>query len=277
MPKKLSAVPFYMAGIVVLAVIGGGVAYFQKEDLDTDTGCAKTGPKSTTIIMIDTSDPFSPIQEASLRRFIRTLITPPKHGERITANSDSANYVEKGHLLVAYRIMKDDETAPELLFRSCNPGNPDDRTFVDKLTEGKTLAVLKWADFENNVIGAIPQGLGRNSSPTSPIIETLKYVRGVEFPSPADLKSSGRNAGSIFIVSDMLQHSRRLSHYRELLPAVEVPSRFALDLTGIDIGVRYLKVRRYAHLQYGARPHFRWWREFFAAAGAPLNKPPDFW
>jgi hypothetical protein len=75
----------------------------------------------------------------------------------------------------------------------------------------------------------------------------------------------------------MLQNSEKLSHFGELPPAKNIPSQFALDLAGIEIGIRYLKVDRYSDLQDPSRLHFKWWREFFALAGAPLNKPPDVW
>ncbi len=139
------------------------------------------------------------------------------------------------------------------------------------------LSGEKWKEFEKKLLNAFPTDMLDKTAPTSPIIETLKYVRIAEFPSPAHLKSSGQYAGSVFIVSDMLQNSSKLSHFGELPPTANVPSQFALDLTGIDIGIRYLKVDLFAHLQYPARPHFKWWREFFAVAGAPLNKPPDVW
>lgn len=277
MARRKSAAPFYIGGIAVLAVIFGAVAFLQKEDIDGKTGCPKSGPKSTTVVVIDTSDPLSLAQQKGFRKFVETLVTPPKPDEVVTANSDSANYVAKGHLLVAYKIMTDERAEPELLFRRCNPGNPNDRTIKDSLTEGKILSILKWDEFQKKLLDAFPMAMLEQTAPTSPIIETLKYVRITEFPSPAQLKSSGQNAGSVFIISDMLQNSDKLSHFGDLPPTADVPSQFALDLTGIDIGIRYLKVDRYAHLQYGTRPHIKWWREFFAIAGAPLNKPLDVW
>jgi len=274
MLRRKSAAPFFVAGIFVMAILIGAVVIFQKEDIDNKTGCPKSGPKSTTIIVIDTSDPLSPTQRIAFQKFLSTLVTPPNPNELITANSDSGNYVSKGHVLVAYKIIVDEEGEPELLFRRCNPGNPDDRSIKDSLTEGKTLSILKWDEFERKLINAFPETLLDQTASISPILETLKYVRSAEFPSPAQLKSSQQHVGTIFIISDMLE---KLSHFGDLPPTENLPSKFALDLTGIEIGVRYLKVDRYSDLQDDSRPHFKWWREFFALAGAPLNKPPDVW
>lgn len=276
MPDRTS-VALYIGGFALFALIIGALIFFQREPVDQLTGCPESGPKSTTVVVIDTSDSLSPTQKTSFRKFLDTLTTAPQTDVPVTANSDAANYVAKGHLLVAYEIMSDENAEAKLLFKFCNPGNPEERSLLEALTRGKVLADLQWHEFKQKLQNAFPAIDKKGSAPVSPIIETLKYVRSAEFPSPADLKSSRRNAGTMFIVSDMLQNSTGLTHYNGLTPARDVPSRFALDLTGISFGILYLKVSRYAHLQYGARPHFRWWREFFAAAGAPLNKPPDFW
>ena len=277
MPKRRSGAPFIIAGMAVLALIVGALVFIQKEDTDPNTNCPMFGHYMTTIVVIDTSDPLSSTQKRSFDKFVDTLIKPPRPNVVVTVNSDIANYVGKGDLLAAYEIMPNENANPRLLFKMCNPGDPDGRSFLDALTEGKMVAQLKWNEFKNRLLDAFPEDFLDQKSPTSPIIETLKYVRSAEFPTPADLKSSGQRAGSIFIISDMLQNSKNLSHFGDLPSVTGVPSQFALDLTGIDIGIRYLKVHRYAHLQYGTRPHFKWWREFFAEAGAPLNKSPDVW
>jgi len=214
MPRRKSATPFYAAGIIVMAILIGAVVIFQKEDIDDKTGCPKSGPKSTTIVVVDTSDPLSPPQRRAFHKFLDTLVTPPSPNELITANSDSANYVSKGHLLVAYKLIVDDDGEPDLLFRRCNPGNPDDRSIKDFLTEGKTLSILKWDEFERKLLNAFPESLLDQTAPISPIIETLKYVRSSDFPSPAQLKSTRQHAGTIFIISDMLQKLRKALAFR---------------------------------------------------------------
>lgn len=258
-----------------LAVIAAVLVFYEREELDLATLCPKDGPKSVTAVILDTSDPLSPHQIIAFDKFTRSLIRPPRDGELVTANSDSRNYVPKNHLLVAYEIA-DKTGKPKQLLRQCSPGNPESRGVREELSEGKRLAQIRWSNFVDELTSAFPEEALQKSAPVSPIIETIRYVRRAEFPGSSELKASGKAAGVIFIVSDMLQNSDRLTHFGENLPEVEnVPAAFALDLTGIEIGIRYLKSDQYMHLQ--PRSHFAWWRRFFAAAGSPLSRPPEAW
>ena len=272
--KQGAALPIVLVA-VVMAVIATAMFFLKGNPVDAVTSCPKDGPESVTVLILDTSDPLAPHQIAAFNRFSNSLIRSPKAEKTVTANSDSNNYVQRRELLVAYEVA-DEVGQPKLLFRQCNPGNPESRDVGDKLTEGEILARIRWLKFTRGVADAFPTF--RKTAPTSPIIETIRYVRRAEFPSTSDLKSSGKRAGVIFIISDLLQNSDRLTHFGDELPPVEnVPAIFALDLTGIDIGLRYLKSDRYADLQQPARPHFTWWRKFFAIAGSPLNRPPEAW
>ncbi len=274
--KQSALLPIALVAAVV-AVIVAVMVLLQRDEIDRETSCPKDGPKSVTVVILDTSDPLAPHQIAAFEKFSDSLTRLPKAGEIVTANSDSRNYVQKGHLLVAYEVAG--ETGqPRRLFGRCNPGNPDSRDVREKLTEGEILARIRWSNFTQELAKAFPKETLQKTAPISPIIETIRYVRRAEFPSSSELKASGRTVGVIFIVSDMLQNSDKLSHFGAALPPVKnVPAMFALDLTGIDIGLRYLKFARYTRFQQGARPHFTWWRKFFAIAGSPLNRPPEAW
>ncbi len=262
--------------VIVMAMIAIGVGFLLKsEKIDPTTYCPKDGPKFVTAVILDTSDPLAPHQIAAFNKFTHTLIRPPQDGETVTANSDSNNYVQRGQLLVAYEIA-DERGQPRQLFEQCNPGNPESRSIQNRLTEGEILAQIRWLKFTDELANVFREKALQTTAPTSPLIETIRYVRRAKFPSSSELRASGQTAGVIFIISDMIQNSDKLTHFSEELPAVEnVPVEFALDLTGIEIGIRYLKSDRYVELQ---RPrHFTWWRKFFAIAGSPLNRPPEAW
>ena len=274
--KQGAMLPMVLVAAVVL-IIAGAMYLLDGDDIDPITSCPEGGPASVTAVIIDTSDPLGPHQIAAFEKFTESLIKSPESGETVTVNSDSHNYVQKGHMLAAYELA-DQSGQPRLLFEYCNPGDPDERAVKEKLTEGEILARIRWSKFTQELAAAFPKETLGKTAPTSPIIETIRYVRRDKYPSSSELKASGQRAGTIFIISDMLQNSDRLSHFSSELPAVEnVPSEFALDLTGIDVGIRYLKFDKYSHLQQGARPHFTWWRQFFAIAGSPLRLPPDVW
>lgn len=262
--------------VALLFIVAAALFFLQSEDLDS-ISCPKDGPKSVTAVILDTSDPLLPHQIIAFKKFTDSLIRPPRDGEIVTANSDSYNYVPKNHLLVVYEIA-DKTGEPRQLFKQCNPGNPESRGMRGKLNEGKILANIRWSNFTNELANVFPKEILQKSAPVSPLIETIRYVRRAEFPSTPELKATEQTAGVIFIVSDMLQKSDKLTHFKKSLPKVEdIPAEFALDLTGIEIGIRYLKSEKYKHLQQGVRPHFTWWRKFFAVAGSPLNRPLGVW
>ena len=275
--KKRQGALFPISIVAILGLGAAGIMYLlEGGELDPITSCEKGGAPSVTAIIIDTSDPLDPHQIAGFVTFMETLIKPPESGETISVNSDGHNYVEKGHMLAAYGLA-DKSGQPRLLFEYCNPGNPNERKVKDKLTQGQILAQIRWSKFTGELEAAFSNATLGNSAPISPIIETIQYIRMDKYPSSTDLKASGRRAGTIFIISDMLQNSDRVSHFSSELPPVDnVSSEFALDLTGIDVGIRYLKFDKYAHLQQGARPHFTWWRKFFAIAGG-RSLPPETW
>ncbi len=272
--EQSALLPIALTAILVVAIIAA-MFFLSPDPRDPITFCPKGGAKSVTAIILDTSDPLEPHQIAAFNKFVDSLIRPPQIGEAVTVNSDSNNYVQRGQLLVAYEIANK-TGQPRLLFKQCSPGDPESRDVGRTLTEGEILAKIRWSKFSKELINAFPKKTLGKTAPISPIIETMRYVRRSEFPSSFELKASGQTAGVIFIISDMLQNSDRLTHFDGEFPEVKnVPAVFALDLTGIEVGIRYLKLERYAHLQ---RPlHFTWWRKFFAVAGSPLNRPPEAW
>ena len=240
---------------------------------DSRTLCPASGPGSTTILILDMSDPFEPHQLVALDRFTESLVKmiPGADGVR----RPSENYIPKDHMLVVYHLAAA-ESLPEEHFRMCNPGSPEERRAVDGFTEGDVAAMMRWSQFSKAIHAAVPREVSKKSAASSPIIETVRYVRNKEFPRAADMATEDkRRRHTIFVISDLLQNSELLSHY-DGLPTVDgLPQSLALNLSGIDIGVRYLRSRRDAHLQSGE--HFAWWRKFFAEAGAPMSRTPESW
>ena len=267
MPRAVTA--FGIASAIACLVACGGPRF------DPSTLCSAEGPKSTTALIFDTSDPLEPHQVAALERFTESLVkqTPGPDGKL----QPSENYVAKGHLLVVYELAGAEgvDLRPREVFRKCNPGAPEDRRPVDGINEGEVAAMVRWSQFINELDQAIQKSISRSST-SSPIIETIRYVRNKEFPGSADIAGDGRSAGAILIVSDLLQNSDLISHYDGQLPSTRgLPQSLALDLSGIEIGVRYLRSKRDGHLQTGE--HFAWWRKFFAEAGGPMTRVPEFW
>lgn len=253
-----------LAIIALLVLVLGGALYFGRPvQLDPKTACPKAGSESSTVLIIDTSDPLVEYQQKQLKK-LADLLTDPKFAAHEL-------HVPRGHMLSVYEIGSPE---PKRLFHRCNPGNPESHGWRDKLNQGDVLPRLRWEKFTDTLAEAFPDTA--QSTPQTPLIETIRFVRHAEFPPASVLRGGSTHAGRIVIISDMLQHTDQLSHFgTRLPPAADAAKAYSLDLRGIDIHPCYLRVDRYRQYQQGARPHFTWWRKFFAATGSPLKHTPD--
>lgn len=260
--RKFPALPAAIFVALVL-VIGAALVLFRPAKLDHKTDCPKDGDKSVTAVIVDTSDPLLPHQTVALNRLADFLTDPQAAANDL--------HVPHGHLLSIYEV---GAPQPRRLFHRCNPGDLETRGIGKQLTEGEVLAWARWRRFTDTLDAAFPDTV--QSAPQTPLIETIRFVRHAEFPPPAVLRTGNVNAGRIVIVSDMLQHTDKLSHFKARLPpADDAAKSYSIELRGIDIHLRYLRFDRYRKYQTPA--HFTWWREFFAAAGSPLKHAPEAW
>lgn len=297
--SKKSGLGLFVIGGLVLAALFAAAFYFKAPKLD-EIFCPETGALYKTIIILDTSDPLTQTQQAAFYSFLNSLVTPPD-----PASQRWSPFVKKGALLAAYEIA-DSSGKPKERFRMCSPGDPNNRSWKDRLTKGLTLAKIQWLEFEERLQSAFPESITGKELPTSPIIETLDYVKKREFGDTTHLRSSDNSVGTIVVISDMLQNMPKCSHYKSCRNVMkksdnkEAPKEGAksdyfkceqsnacgspenaydlyggVDFTGVNIVIKYLQVDRYRKLQ-GAE-HFTWWRKFFAIAGAPSSVPPDSW
>ena len=261
---------------VAMAAAAACLLACGQSQVDPRTLCSEEGPESTTALILDTSDPLASHQIAALERFTASLVTKTRGPDGKLQPSE--NYVAKGHLLVVYGLPRagDPVGTPQEVFRMCNPGSPEERGPVDGFTEGEVAVMVRWSQFTKAMRSAFPDSVSQSSTPTSPILETLRYVRNREFPGPVDIASGKRRGDAIIIISDLLQNSDLMSHYRRPLPPVDgLPQSLALNLSGIEIGVRYLRSKRDRHLQ--TSEHFAWWGKFLAEAGGPMTRTPESW
>ena len=198
----------------LIAVLSGALGLVGcGSDLVPDTLCPDVGPTSTTALILDTSDPLAPHQLAALEQFRTSLVD---------SESGSASYIPKGHLLVVYELPQEG-VVPVETFRMCNPGHPDECSGLDT---GQIICQLRWIQFNEALRKAFPPESGQTSAPTSPIIETIRHVRNKEFSRVADGAERQTRDRTLLIVSDLLQNSDLLSHYRGPLPEFDgLPQR----------------------------------------------------
>lgn len=249
---------------LIFAVLVGSPFILTKEKIDQDFCASDAKQQNITVVLIDASDQLSKEQTAALNSELMNL-TQPRIGNK-------QFLLEKGDRLAVY-LLGEDQSDLNRIFNMCNPGALDDRTFTERATEGKTFAEMRWYEFNKKIMSEVSNRINTaNSNKTSPLIETIKHIRSVEYP-PSDVAKNS----SIFrmiIASDFLQNSGTASHYGKLPDVREVFQRHPVDLMGMDIYIWRLNSNSHPHLQ--SPHHLSWWRKYFALSDANLQLPKQF-
>ena len=213
--------------ISIIGVIGGLVTYGsffnERIEIDKDTGCPKDGPASRTVILIDQTDTFSPVQVIDIQnKFEEYQKSVPRYGE-----------------LVVYTIRPGSQGIPTPVIRACNPGNEDD---VNQLVESSVKVARQWKNsFDTPMKAVMKDVLQPMPSENSPIIETIQAVVVSEF-GPANMDNHGKE---LIVISDLLQHSGALSHYGRKYDAdsfvqSQAFHKLSADLRDVDVDLLYL-------------------------------------
>ncbi len=170
-----------IAGVVWLNVVQN----FNSRELDRTTGCPKNGYDSVTAVLIDLTDPISPIQSAALRNALLKIKSEiPKFGR-----------------LEIYPLKSITRSALEPIFTGCNPGRGVD---VDSSIYGNPAL----ADKVDSVVAEVQDIQPQDNSA---VLEGIQSVGVTAFGSPsANLASDKR----LVIISDMIHHTRELSMYQ---------------------------------------------------------------
>ena len=252
-----SKILLLMGIVAILSCVGGAVIYSvflnTQIELDANTGCPIDGPTSRTIIVIDQTDTFTPVQAVDIQnQFEAYKNSIPRYGE-----------------LVVYTIGSQVEAIQKPVIRACNPGTEKD---VDKLVESSIRVVRRWKEFFDkpmrNVIASVLQP---TESDASPIIETIQAVVVKEF-GPSNMDNTSK---SLVVVSDLLQHSSALSQYGRAidLKAFTLGDTFkklSADLRDVKVDILYLYRNTHKNLQ--TNEHRKFWIGLFQAQNGVVNK-----
>lgn len=221
---KVWGVILVIVGLILIAGLGGAWYWTNKQPkLDEATGCPATGPTAIHAILIDRSDPISPLQGQQVRQIIDHYVQMAKIGERFdlyVANSDAVN------VLTAMAAV-------------CNPGRGDQ---ANELYQNPRMIQRQ---FEEKFLKVLHQNLDSllkaSSTDSSPILESIRAVAVAAF--------GGVEAGTIplqlTIVSDFVQHSAANSHFRGETNFVELSRKPAwrslqANLKGAKVRALYL-------------------------------------
>lgn len=243
--------------ICIFGVIGGLVTYGsffnERVEIDKATGCPIEGPLSRTVILIDQTDTFSPVQAIDIQnQFEAYQKSVPRYGE-----------------LVVYTIRPGSQGSPTPVIRACNPGNEDD---VNQLVESSVKIARQWKNsFDTPMKEVMKDVLQPMSSENSPIIETIQAVVVSEF-GPVNMNN---RAKTLIVISDLLQHSGALSHYSRKYDAdsfiqSQAYNKLSADLRDVEVDLLYLYRDTQKALQNNAHRDF--WIRLIQEQGGSVRR-----
>ena len=247
--------------IIVIIIIFSAIIIYSNQPAPTDpkTFCPRDSlGQGMTALVIDVSDNLTNSQKARLENELQNIsnVSPG----RLKA------FLKKGEKLVVYFVESEGQE-PSKLFSMCHPGDVKNRTFSDELSEGLIFAQRKWKKFTQETVMIIDAKIDSASlMETSPIIETLQFIRAKEFPPP-DLINNAFNY-RIVLWSDLLQNSIEATHFSSLGDFKDVVRRNPLELSGIQVSIFQFISKKYS--QYQTKEHVTWWRKILATAQADL-------
>ena len=253
-----NSLPFIL-GFAILGAVGFFIISTQQPPTDAKFCPQNEKGLGMTAFIIDVSDKLTGSQTARLENELENI-------SNVSVERPSA-FLEKGEKMLIYFVKPEGQDIHPV-FDLCHPGDVANRTWDEKATEGKFFAQRKWQKFKSGMMSDITKEIGDSSgADTSPIIETIQYVRDKNFP-PSDLIDGTTNY-RIVLWSDMLQHSKEASHFHPLGDSKAVLKRKPMNLDGIEVWVFYLVSEKYS--DYQTSEHITWWREVFSLSQARLK------
>lgn len=130
-----------MAALPLFAFLFIGNA--NAEDLNPRTLCPVGGNEGQVILLIDTTDPLTPVAQERLKELLQGL-----------GDSENKHYLQPGHELIVYHLPAQLADLRKPALRVCNPGNPKDRTVTDNLTSGVVDGALFCCAYEARCRGS---------------------------------------------------------------------------------------------------------------------------
>src|SRR5262245_3461392 len=183
-----------IVGVVMIGLLTGALWWVKKTKiiLDEATNCPQTGPRAVHVIIVDRTDPITPLQAERIRQKIREMREAAPFGKRFdiyTVEGD-ANHV----------------LAP--ILNICSPNRPED---ANEWVENPEIIRRRYEDRFVVLFDKTINDLLRTSTrDTSPIIESMKASAISSF-GPFEQR---KLPFSLTLVSDMIQGTPAYSHYR---------------------------------------------------------------
>lgn len=241
--KTVAAVIFVAIGITIVGSMVWLRMSATSTQLDADTLCPEDGPIAFTILLIDGTDSFSPIQHADIERNLQAL----------------ANSLDVGERLTIFAPTEMTETAfLKPIFEKCNPGTDAE---VSGLTQNPKQIQLRYEKgFRDRLIETLQGGLSTTEKSISPIMAMIQAAAITGYPVGAGFPKR------LVIVSDMLENTADYSQYTQSLDFETVKKRpffahLSTNLDGAEVEILYVTRAGAEGLQ--TRRHALYWEEYF--------------
>lgn len=249
---------------VVLIVSIGILGYWLRSaqvPVEASTLCPESGPTSVHVILIDRSDPVSGQQAQHIRQVM----------QRIKDNAQTATRFD----IFSFDGDAWNELPP--IRRICVPKRPED---ANELYENKGQIRKRFeTEFSSVFDKTIDDQLTGTTRPSSPIIESLHAAAQTSFGSFDDNQIPLR----MTLVSDMVQHSKAVSHLRNQ-PDFNVLSKnpdwtlIRPRLKGAETDILYIlrPTATRASQRVQNQGHQVFWEQVIAASGGQLTSIEPF-
>lgn len=244
--------------ILVLCLAVAGAVFWWHQDrqaalarLNQQTLCRSTGPVAVTAVLIDRTDALNPVQREATRQALESV----------------KNAVKTGGLLQLYSVGPTDESVREPIIELCNPGRGEE---VSALDDNPRFVESRWRDgFEQPLQEIFRDIVETEGASRSPIMESIQSVSVTAF-GPDDRRAVPRR---LVLISDMLQHTDGVSHYRRFVPFDEFKEtpyyhKVRGDLRDVEAEIFY--IWRETKTQIQGKAHIQFWRDLIADQGGTL-------
>ncbi len=251
--RKNNNIGIIMIAVVAVALVAAFVVQNSKRQeanrFDKATFCPKNGDTSITVIMIDQTDPLSPVQQASLRNELEEVRDKiPTHGK-----------------LEVYAVGTTVSQTLKPVFSMCSPGNGKD---VSGFDANPQLIERRWKEaFDKPLDRILDKLLSAPAAKESPILESIQSIAVTTFNKP----SSAHATKQFIIASDMIHYTPEFSLYQQPSDYDELRKTdyFRKMRAHLDaVNVKVLMFRRTTGPNVQDEAFINFWTKFFNDQGA---------
>jgi hypothetical protein len=210
--------------------------------LDKTSLCPVDGPRSVTVVLLDSTDDIPDIARREVRTALTDLAeTLPAYG------------------LLEIRLLDADAAGGRTVFAKCNPG---DGSNLSEYTSNPRLAKKRWMDgFREPLDQALETGFRPLPGKVSPIMETVQRIAVDRFTG----RSADQVPKQLVLISDMIEHEADYSQYAgdlsyDRFKASRAYRKLRTDLHGADVQIYY--IQRNTGKPLNSIDHIRFWADW---------------